>query len=330
MNGCVDILLATYNGEKYFSQQIQSILAQTHSSFRILIRDDHSTDNTRQLIQQWKQNDPERIIIIEDFKRLGVKGNFSALMEHSTAPYIMFCDQDDIWDPNKIARTLACLKNLEVEKGTRCPILVHTDLRVVDQKLQPIHSSFWKYSNLNPYKFQSLNRLLVENVVTGCTVMINRPLLDLAWPIPKDCIMHDWWLALTAAAFGKIGLVQEATLSYRQHGANTVGAKKYGPLSYLLYGLKKWRQPDARHLFYKKNFQQAGLFFQRFKEQLKEKDRLLLAAYLQIPHLSFIESRYLMLKHHFLKNGWLRNIVYFTLKCPKDEALLPVENFQIK
>jgi glycosyltransferase involved in cell wall biosynthesis len=225
MNDQVDILLATFQGGLYLKEQLLSLIQQSYSNFHIFIRDDGSTDQTVTIIESFRKIYPERITVIPSAQCLGVKGNFSELMHHTKAKYIMFCDQDDIWLPHKIKLSLDKMKTLENQHGP-IPLLVHTDLQVVKSDLTLIARSFWKYSKLDPSK-NSLNDLLSKNTVTGCALMINQKLLELAYPIPDQCIMHDWWIVLVATIFGKIEFIKEAPILYRQHGKNAVGALKF-------------------------------------------------------------------------------------------------------
>jgi glycosyltransferase involved in cell wall biosynthesis len=261
MNDQVNILLATYQGGLYLREQLQSLMQQSYPHFHIFIRDDGSTDQTLMIVDQFQQAFPQRISVISSSQRLGVKANFSALMQHAKAPYIMLCDQDDVWLPHKIEVSLREIKKMESRYGTQTPLLLHTDLKVVNSDLSLIHSSFWRYSKLNPYA-TSLNSLLSRNIVTGCTLMMNQALLQLSLPIPEECLMHDWWIALVAATFGSIGVIKEPTMLYRQHGKNTVGAKKISWWQALKIRLptKKAIHPD--------NLQQAQQLLKRYSSLL--------------------------------------------------------------
>ena len=204
----VDVVMATYNGGKYLGQQIQSIMDQPYPSLHLYIRDDLSQDNTLEIMGHYKRLYPDRITLIPSMETLGVKGNFSILLQNSKANYVLLSDQDDVWLPDKVEMTLAKMRELEEIYGASCPLCVHTDLTVVDTELQKIHSSFWAYSHLNQSGVHDLNRLLIQNVVTGCTMMINRALIKLALPIPPAAIIHDWWL----------GLVGHCVRTYRRSG----------------------------------------------------------------------------------------------------------------
>ena len=180
MNSCIDILLATYNGELYIDAQLKSLFEQSFQNFNLIIRDDGSKDRTLEIIHQYQELYPERIKVITDNDRgLGPAGNFGRLMKYSTASYIMFCDQDDIWLENKIEKTFNTIKKMEEEYGVDCPILVHSDLIVVDKNLEVIQQSMSKGQKLESHQ-NEFHQLLIQNNITGCTMMINQSLLNLS------------------------------------------------------------------------------------------------------------------------------------------------------
>ena len=222
----LDILLATYNGEKYLTQQIDSIITQTYKDWQLLIRDDLSTDNTVNIIKNYTCKYPDKIRLIEDNKRhLGLAQNFGTLLELAQSEYIMFCDQDDIWLPNKIELTLNTMKAAG-QTWPNTPLLVHTDLKVVDETLMPIAESFWKLHRISPESDCQLKKIIYRNIVTGCTVMINKKAKEISMPFPPEARIHDWWIALNVVKYGKIIHIAMPTVLYRQHIANLIGAKK--------------------------------------------------------------------------------------------------------
>ena len=194
------ILLSTYNGSKYIKEQIESLFAQTYKNFEIIARDDGSSDNTLNILNSYN------ITVLNSKKNIGVENSFMFLLDYAfkrtDAKYFMFCDQDDIWKKNKIEKTLNTMKKMETTYSNM-PILIHTDLEVVDENLTLKYHSFWQYEHINP-KFYSLNRLLMQNTITGCTMMVNRKLVEFILPIQKNIILHDWWIGLVASQFGKI------------------------------------------------------------------------------------------------------------------------------
>lgn len=307
-NDTVDILLATFNGFSFIASQLDSILNQSYKNTRLIIRDDVSTDSTRKVLEMYANQFPEKITLLPSDTRLGVKGNFSCLMDHSKANYIMFADQDDVWEEGKVEQSLNRMKVSEKKYSSDTPLLVHTDLKVVDRDLNLFSASFWHYNNLDPEKGQSLNRLLMQNVVTGCTTMINRPLLQLAFPIPEDSAMHDWWLALVAAAFGQIEVIPSVTMLYRQHGKNTLGAKKFLSYNYIKQGVDKVRKPEIA------NQAQAKELLTRYFYRLSDHQKKMLKAYQKLPRVYFPKKAFLILKYRFFKIGFLRNLVNILVK----------------
>lgn len=234
----VDILLATFNGELFIEEQIQSILNQTFNDWILIVRDDGSSDRTREIISRYSLKYPDKIINIQDGLPSGsAKNNFLSLLKHSKNKYIMFCDQDDIWLPNKIEQSLKAIQK-EEKHNLNVPILIHSDLTVVNENGAIICASLYEMQNINMSYFNRVERLLVQNAITGCTMMINRALAEKLGTIPNDAIMHDWWIALHAIVFGKIVYLKDSQILYRQHVSNTVGAKDTRSIAYITRQLR--------------------------------------------------------------------------------------------
>ena len=299
----VNILFSTYNGEKYIREQLDSLGRQTYKNNKIIVRDDGSIDNTLSILNAYD------IEMMPKGENLGSKESFSALLEYSLknsdSNYFMFCDQDDTWKEDKIEKTLKRMKELESKFGD-IPLLVHTDLEVVDEDLQTIDKSFWHFEQIDP-NMNAFNRLLMQNTITGCTVMINRKLAELAKPIPYDAIMHDWWLGLVASQFGKIGFVDETTIKYRQHAGNSIGAKGFNYFSVFLKFYKN--ELYLKHLHV--NIKQAKAFVERYRTDLDEGTVEVLEDFVYIESKSFWQKRKILLKHKLLKQGTIRNIGLF-------------------
>jgi glycosyltransferase involved in cell wall biosynthesis len=304
----IDILLGTYNGESFVERQIESILDQMDDGCRLLIRDDGSSDGTLSLVRRFVRQQPHRVVLLDDAgPRLGPCGNFGRLLEHSDADYMVLCDQDDVWQPGRISMPLERIQAVERQTGADTPVLAHTDLVVVDESLRTIAPSFWSYSHIDPYRGSQLNRLLVQNVVTGCATMMNRALARLASPIPADVQMHDWWLALVASAFGRIEAIPEPTVLYRQHGNNRLGAICYN-WRYILHRAKEMLcRGDTTRCFCETQ-RQAAAFLRRFILRLQYRDRATVLAYMELNHTGFLDRRLKLLKYGFLRTGWLRNL----------------------
>jgi glycosyltransferase involved in cell wall biosynthesis len=226
VSASVVIVLATYQGAPWLEEQVRSLQAQDHVGWRLLARDDGSTDGTQALLARLAREEP-RLTVVGEPGRLGVVGNFATLLEaarQAGADYLLPCDQDDVWHPTRLSRALALMTRLEGTHGRATPLLVHSDLEVVDAALRPLHPSFLGFQGLRHEAREPLRVLLAQNFVTGCASLVNRALLELALPFPAACVMHDWWLAQCAAAAGAIGFDPEATVRYRQHPFNQVGA----------------------------------------------------------------------------------------------------------
>lgn len=225
----IDIALASYNGEKYISDQIASILAneimlKDFSLGDIIISDNMSTDGTAAIVSEIARQHPNVRLLINEER--GVISNFNHAIKNSAADYIMLSDQDDIWFSNKIHKTIKKLLEIEGDGDRSSPALVFTDLTVTDSKLNTISASFFQSQKIKPDGYKAAKNIFFSNVAPGCTMAFNRQLVELALPVPEQAVMHDWWLILVASTFGKVAHISDPTIFYRQHENNQVGAKK--------------------------------------------------------------------------------------------------------
>lgn len=275
-NHSVDILMATYNGEKYLAAQIDSIIKQTFTDWRLIISDDCSSDATLQIARKYAEID-DRIYVLENKERFAcAKGNFVNLIHFSDADYSMFCDQDDYWLPLKIQQSVENMSEMENKYGYSCPLLVFTDMQVVNDNLEVIAYSFEAYSGLNPTR-NKFSQLLAQSIGAGCTMLMNRSLRELFEKTPDSqmMIMHDWWLTLIASAFGQIGHVDEPTSLYRQHDENSVGAVRYSPI-------KRVRTVDAMVDSVRLTLVQADSFKSVYRKMLPESKKIILDEYVAL------------------------------------------------
>ena len=221
----INILLSTFNGAKYLAQQLDSIVVQSYSDWRLLVRDDGSTDNTWTILQSYADKDP-RITIYQDGKNIGAMRSFERLLtQNSDAEYYAFCDQDDVWEPDKLSLSLNAIHQAEQQYPNK-PIVIHTDLKVVDSQLRLLAPSFWQYSNLRPDLLDThLRYLAISNSVTGGTMLFNQQARSCALPFSEKAYMHDAWIAHQGTRI-LIPLYQKPS-AYRQHQDNTLGAVKY-------------------------------------------------------------------------------------------------------
>lgn len=300
----VAVIMASYNGEKYVRQQIESIFASGFGDFEIFIYDDGSKDNTIGIISELEQQHPGRIHLHQNETNLGVTRNFLQAVARAEADYIMLCDQDDVWKPNKIEKTLNRMKALEKRMGRDLPLAVFTDAVIVDERLSKISDSFFRFNHLNPKK-TDLAHILMENKLIGCTVMVNAFVGKLLkqYPIPEHARFHDWWIALLASSMGKISFIDEGTLYYRQHGGNLVGGT--GFISYLKNRLANiQRQKDALMSLYR----QAEDFLAIYDEILPQESKRIIREFASIPQMGFFSKRLTLIRNGYLKSGLIRNL----------------------
>lgn len=307
MNDCVDILLASYEGEEFIAEQLESILDQTHKNFRIIVGDDGSKDSTVKIISQYEQKTEGKIQLCSFFDNVGPILNFSRLGSYANSDYIMFSDQDDIWLPNKVEKTLIKMKQLEAEYGKKKPLLVHTDLSVVDENLKMIQNSFWDYS-LYSHDKTALSKVLIQNSVISPTIMINKALLEMAFPIPHNVYMHDHWLNLVATLFGKVGAVQEKTMYYRQHSNNLFGAYKrsdFKPLHSLLKDRKTFKNSSK---ILESKIVQAHILYKRYFEFLNNETKDILEKFITIKNNSLFKEIKTRFHYNFYRGGFCMGI----------------------
>lgn len=317
----ITVLAAACNGQDYLKEQMNSILDQTLEDVRILISDDCSSDGTPEILRSFETLYPQRVRAVYRKKPSGgAAAHFLWLLSRTAraleeggdeddpfvwaakGDYFMLSDQDDVWLPHKALVLLTAMKKLEAQAPG--PVLVHSDMEVTDQHLMKIAPSFFAYQKIDPSR-NRLPQLLCENNVTGGAVMINRPLLMKMKKSPRVCLMHDAWLALTAACFGRIGWVEEPLYLYRQHGANTLGAQKSGSLR---AAGKRLADGSAARENYRKMFGQARSMLEVFGQELGPKQREILSAFGAMEHQSRLGRIHTMIKYGFTKNGWLRTL----------------------
>jgi glycosyltransferase involved in cell wall biosynthesis len=310
----VAIVLAAYNGALHLEEQLASLRAQDVQGWRLYARDDGSSDGTPELLARAAREDA-RITVLEGRENLGVIRNFGVLLEHARregADLVFLSDQDDVWLPTKLSRSLEAMRELERAHGPEVPLLVHTDLRVVDESLRTIHESFLAYAAIRHEKEHPLGVLVAQNFVTGCTTVVNRHLLDVALPLPTECIMHDWWMAECAAALGHIGFVEEPTILYRQHGANQLGAVDVLG-SFNVFRASGRTRVARRWRTAVRTLGQARALGARLRERGRGSDevRALVDAYAHIGHARPLE-RIRILRHHGIRRqGSLLNLLLY-------------------
>lgn len=297
----IAVLLATYNGEKYLEEQINSLLQQSYTEWELFIHDDGSRDRTLEIIENYEQKYPDKIRIMHNVICGGAKENFFFMMRQVRAPYIMFCDQDDVWVSDKMETTLKKMKSTEEKTGAETPILVFSDLSITDSELNILADKMTKYQKLNPDRVNPEN-LIIQNVVTGCTAMINRALAELAIKpeITDGIIMHDWWCALVASVFGRVVFIDRPLVFYRQHKNNSVGAKKIGSWNYIKNSVQN--QSGLRESL-RLTWRQSALFAEVYNISWP-----LFEDYGKLDEKNKSQRLYFYVKNRVRKCGWQRNL----------------------
>lgn len=246
MESKLAILLATYNSQRFLEEQLESLYKQTTNNWTLYIRDDGSTDRTLQIINEYQKKYSNIVLLTDSQFGLGAMKSFLTLLENVDADYYMFCDHDDVWLPDKVELSLKNIVQAELEQPGK-PIIIHTDLKVVDGSLALINPSFWHMSAIKPSVIENKNLIQVFNCVTGCTMIFNESVKKLSFPYVEEAPMHDWWIALqTMRKGGVIKHVKIPTILYRQHGNNEVGARNV-KLNYFIKKIRSLQQTLRGH-----------------------------------------------------------------------------------
>ncbi len=302
----VNILMSTYNGQQFLAEQIRSIQDQSYTDWTLFIRDDGSSDNTKEILKDFERQD-SRIHLIDSDKsdNLGVIKSFHKLVNHDRADYYFFSDQDDVWLPNKLELSLKEAQNYLAD----FPLMVYMDLKVVNQDLEIMTESMVK--SQSHHANTELVQELTENTVTGGVAMINHALAEM-WQVTDDILMHDWYLALLASAFGNLVFIDQPGELYRQHSDNVLGART------LSKRFKKWIRPHILFAVYwdliKNSQKQARHLLQM---PLSQSNRELIEAFVTIMDKPMLERFRILRKYRLKKNKAFHTLVFTTLIVTK-------------
>ncbi len=306
----IEIILSTYNGEKYLREQLDSIIRSSFKNWHISVSDDCSTDSTCDILREYVQKYSPKISLHINDSNMGSTANFLSALKRASREetpegeqtYYMFCDQDDVWLKDKLYVTLKAMKRLERKIGSVKPSLIFSDAVLAGHDLSYISNSFYK-SGHRSIRNLSLSRLLIENKCIGCTIMMNKALVDMLGDNYESVRYHDWWMALIASAFGGIRFLRVPTLLYRQHSGNQVGQNGFA--AYV-----RGRASDKKDIENRLSdtIAQARAFYECYKGRLGYKNARIVNEFAGIESKSFIMKRYLILRYRFFKSGILRNI----------------------
>ena len=288
----VTVLVAVYNGEKYLADLLNSIINQTYKDIRIVVSDDLSSDKSPEIIKEFFEKYPDKIIpVFRKTSSGSAKAHFIYLLEEFS---------DDVWFPDKIEKTLSLMLKGDNNK----PRLVHTDCVLADEFLNITHKSFKKFSMVPTVL--PFSKLLAENSVQGASAMVNKALVKEAVPYSEDMVMHDRWVALIASALGEIDYLDEPTFFYRQHSKNQIGAsKKPSSLSYIKMRLKTNIAKDINL-----SRRQAGLLLKRIGDKMPNELKLIAEEYANSEKLSKLERIRILKRRNIMPDSALKKIKF--------------------
>ena len=212
----ISVCMATYNGQKYISKQLESIIKNLSNNDEIIISDDGSKDETLEIIQDYRKN--FKNIKVYEGPHKGVKANFENALRHASGEYIYLTDQDDIWMDNKVEMTQRFFKDSNVT------LVIH-DAAVIDNNMDIVIGSFFSTRNSK----SGIIKNIVKNSYIGCCMAFRKEILDYILPIPDNIHMHDQWIGIISEVVGKSVFIPEKLIYYRRHGEN-VSTMQHLPL----------------------------------------------------------------------------------------------------
>lgn len=221
----ISVAMCTYNGERYLFDQLCSIARQSLPPAELVVCDDHSSDSTPEILKRFAETSPFPVRLIRNAQRLGYVKNFEKAIGLCQGDIIALSDQDDVWYPTKLQRLAEAMES-EMD-------LVFSDADIVDEGLRPLGYRLWEAMQFGSREQRCVvdgmayDVLLRRNVVTGATMAFRAHLRGVVLPIPPAWV-HDGWIALLAAANGRITLVKDRLIAYRQHAQNQIGARRQG------------------------------------------------------------------------------------------------------
>lgn len=291
----VAICMSTYNGEKYLEEQLKSLFEQTYQNIRIYVRDDGSSDKTREILDKYKN----KIIIVDSKENLGVTKSFMNLLTFDEeADYYAFCDQDDVWLPNKIERAVEKLEQTKKE----IPTMYFTDYNYHDENMNYMSRSA---INKNGPSFQNA---LVECISLGMNMVINRSLRDILIKNKMEKAMyHDWIIYLIASSIGNVIYDREVTVKYRRH-RNNVSSANQNFIQFQIWRIKQ----IFKKSYFKQVKEQLIEFENIYKEKLKPEDKKLLNLFIKRNY-SFINAIKKVCYPHMFRQKVLDDLFIRTL-----------------
>ena len=314
VDSSIAVLLSVFNGQKYLEQQIDSIINQNFDKFRLYVRDDSSSDDSEEIIKKYLNKYPNKIIVVNNFKKenLGVRDSFELLMHNvKSEDYIAFCDQDDIWCPDKLKILLNEIQRIEVKVSLNMPILVFSDMQIVNEKLDSISTSFYK--KLNGFDSKKINNGLYQGCVSGCLMLFNKKARDIYFT-QNRLFLHDYNLFLATLINGVVGYVDMPLVKHRIHRNNFYGLSSTPSLKADFFDFFKFIFNNKKYRMIKlKNYFDFVDVFINEDNKLKSLKRELFNQQ-EVDMLTYFKRKK-WYKDHFLPFyfGYLRGLIYILL-----------------
>lgn len=293
-NNNIDILMATYNGEKYLAKQLDSIINQSYKNWNLMIRDDNSNDRTLQILEKYEKMD-KRIRVLHDNKRnLGIVKNFEELLKNSTSEFIMFSDQDDIWLENKLEVYLKTIEKVRLKN-----VLIHSDaILFSEDKTNILKETFISKKAIR----KGLENVFFNYFVQGATILISKEIKNFILPFPKEVYLHDRYIHLMSELFFERIFIKGSLIYYRQHSNNQIGAKNT---------LKKLL---SKRYFDKKDYELIKVIYNNYSDILSNDKKKLIEEYFEITDIKKTRfNRFLKLKKSKI-NMPLKKQISFLIK----------------
>lgn len=252
-NPTVCVLIATYNGEQFLKEQLESIFSQTYANFKIYLSDDASCDSTVDILKYYKAKYPQKFFYNVNEKNIGFVKNFEKLISQCEEEYIALADQDDIWHVQKLEKEMAAIVELKKEHG-EIGLLINSDLEMVDESGNTIYHSYFKFRKYKLRDTKDVGHVLGPCAIMGNTLLFNQNLKDIILPFPDTLDVHDYWIGLNCELFGVRKTLFEPLVRYRIHTANSSNNsqkfnKKKNHISFFKRDIKLPNMKTNRKLF---------------------------------------------------------------------------------
>lgn len=318
----LSILMATYNGEQYLVEQIESILAQTYTDWELVIRDDNSTDGTLEIIKSYVAKDGRIQLLAFGHLHGTACRNFSQLFDwayQNQKQYTLFADQDDIWLPDKLELSVKKIKEDEQVFGGGVPLAKYSSFQFIDEQGHLINKRLKLPASLG------VNVLLNENYAWGCTLILNQAAVKVIQHIPSELVNHDYYIALVLSAFGQISLIDKDLVLYRQHEKNVSG--NVNKMSFSSRFNRYAKDSSVMLTPLVQNYELVKVFYEKYAERLPVRTKEMIAGFLNAYQQGFVKLMLTMSQFGIRKIGLGKNAVYFyTLFLYRKQVLDQIYN----